>query len=74
MRTSLAKGLKTLPDLERILSKIYTYSVKGKVKAFYVDAQAMQRLDEFYEMTSCMKDVDKMLSILAAKDIKSARL
>ena len=42
--------LKNLPDLERTLTKIYTYSVKTKVKAFYIDQAALLRLDEFYDL------------------------
>lgn len=36
--TEITEKLTTLPDIERILSKIFTYSIKGKIKAFYVDA------------------------------------
>ena len=38
MRKELMARLIRLPDVERILTKIYTYSVKTKVKAFWVDA------------------------------------
>lgn len=38
LRKEIQKRLVPLPDIERILTKIYTYSVKSKVKAFYIDA------------------------------------
>lgn len=38
LRRELSGRLRNLPDVERILTKIYTYSVKQKVKAFYIDA------------------------------------
>ena len=38
IRRELQKRLRALPDVERILTRIYTYSVKSKVKAFYIDA------------------------------------
>ena len=43
------------------MTKIYTYSVKQRVKAFYIDAQAINRLDELYELMESMKE---MLTIL----------
>ena len=55
--TEITEKLTTLPDIERILSKIFTYSIKGKIKAFYVDAQALKRLDEFYKLLEVLKDI-----------------
>ena len=43
--------------MERVLTKIYTYSVKQKLKAFWVDAQALNRLDEFYELLNTMREL-----------------
>lgn len=50
-----------MPDVERILTKIYTYSVKTKVKAFYIDAQAMQRLHEFFDLMATLRELIAIL-------------
>ena len=50
-----------MPDIERVLTKIYTYSVKQKIKAFYIDKQAIYRLNEFYDLLESMR---KILAIL----------
>jgi len=50
-----------LPDVERILTRIYTYSVKTKVKAFYIDALAVTRLDEFYDLMMTLRELITML-------------
>ena len=61
LRRDLQKRLTSLPDIERILTKIYTYSVKTKVKAFWVDAQALTRLDEFYGLIETLREVNSIL-------------
>lgn len=57
LRKEIMARLIRLPDVERILTKIYTYSVKSKVKAFYIDAMALNRLDEFYDLLATMKEL-----------------
>lgn len=37
LRNLIQTNFKKLPDLERLLTRIFTYSIKSKVKAFYVD-------------------------------------
>ena len=37
LRNEIQSFLRKLPDVERLMSRVFTYSVKGKVKAFYVD-------------------------------------
>ena len=37
VRDKLQAKLKKLPDLERMLSRIYTYSQRSSVKAIYID-------------------------------------
>ena len=64
MRKELQERLQTLPDLERILTKIYTYSVRGKVNAFYMDKQSKKRLGEFYDMLATLKEIIEMLKDL----------
>jgi DNA mismatch repair ATPase MutS len=52
IRDKLQAKLKKLPDLERMLSRIYTYSQKSSVKAIYIDISVITRLDEFYTLLS----------------------
>lgn len=70
LRVALGKRLVQLPDVERIMTKIYTYSVKSKVKAFYIDAQAMQRLDEFYDLIATLREMSKILKEVFKKATK----
>ena len=67
LRVSIQKRLNGLTDVERILTKIYTYSVKQKVKAFWVDAQALNRLNEFYDLLELMNELLVMLKDLFGK-------
>ena len=53
-----------MPDIERILTKIYTYSVKTKMRQFYIDAQALTRLDEFYGLVETLREVIKIIKEL----------
>ena len=48
VRDKLHARLKKLPDIERMLSRIYTYSQKTSVKAIYIDISVITRLDDFY--------------------------
>ncbi len=61
LRKDIQKRLIGLPDIERILTKIYTYSVRTKSKFFWIDAQAMHRLDEFYGLVETLKEIIQML-------------
>ena len=72
----IQKKFATLPDIERIMTRIYTYSVKTKTKAFWVDAQAVNRLDEFFELLQQLSDlVDMLIDIRKFHGkIKSVRL
>jgi hypothetical protein len=64
-----------LPDVERILTKIYTYSVKSKVKAFYIDAMALNRLDEFYELLATLRELLSIIKVeFGSRNLKSKRL
>lgn len=43
LRASLAK----LPDLEKLLAKIFTYSIKHSVKAIYFEDVSLIKMKEF---------------------------
>jgi hypothetical protein len=67
-----------MPDIERMLSKIYTYSVKSKVKAIYIDIAIVNRLNEFYKLINILKKAKNMLDDVfddkTKKNLMSKRL
>jgi len=75
LRSKISDKLKVLPDLERLMARIFTYSVKSKVKAFYVDMQAVNRLDEFKQLLECFEELQSTMNTLFDNfPIKSTRL
>ena len=78
MRDKLQAKLKKLPDIERLLSKIYTYSAKTSVKAIYIDIAALSRLDEFYYLLGLLSTLKEILTDVFDEDVlrslKSRRL
>jgi DNA mismatch repair protein MSH6 len=71
-RSKIAK----LPDLEKLLAKLYTYSVKHKVKAIYFENVSLIKLREFRVILRQFKALSELVSSLANKknDFKSERL
>lgn len=75
VRYELTKSFSKLPDLERMISRIYTYSVRSSVKAIYIDMAALARLNEFYDLLSTLRKVREILDKIFKKaDINSKRL
>ena len=78
IRDKLQAKLKKLPDLERMLSRIYTYSQKSSVKAIYIDISVITRLDEFHSLLSELKRLSEILNDVfnedAIKTLRSKRL
>ena len=78
VRDKLHAKLRKLPDIERLLSKIYTYSAKTSVKAIYIDIAALSRLDEFYNLLSMLSNLQEVLNDVfgadVVKSLKSRRL
>ena len=60
-RRQIQQRLRSLPDIERILTKIYTYSVKQKVKAFWIEIQARKRLEEFFDLLNALREIVNIL-------------
>ena len=69
LRDKLHAKLKKLPDLERMLSKIYTYSQRSSVKAIYIDISVITRLDEFYTLLSMLNKVRETITEIFNHDI-----
>jgi hypothetical protein len=72
LRSKLAK----LPDLEKLVAKLYTYSVKHKVKAIYFENVSLIKMREFKQLQGHMKALADTVSSLRdkVKDFKSMRL
>jgi len=50
-----------LPDLEKLLAKIFTYSIKHSVKAIYFEDVSLQKMREFRSILNCFKSIDQTL-------------
>ena len=57
LRASLAK----LPDLEKLLAKIFTYSIKHSVKAVYFEDVSLIKLKEFRQLLQVLKNVEQTI-------------
>ena len=71
-RSKIAK----LPDLEKLLAKLYTYSVKHKVKAIYFENVSLNKLKEFRVILRHFKALRDLISSFQGKkdQFKSLRL
>ena len=58
MRAKLGK----LPDLEKLLAKIFTYSIKHKVKAIYFEDVSLMKMKEFRTLLKVFKGLRDTLS------------
>jgi len=47
--------------LEKLLAKIFTYSIKHKVKAVYFEDVSLQKMREFRQLLSCFSKVGQTL-------------
>ena len=72
----ISAALGKIPDIERMLTRIFTYSIKSKIKAFYVDAQAIKRITEFHTLLTVFKELNLQLADIAKllPKLKSQRL
>ena len=53
----LRSKLSKLPDLEKLLAKIFTYSIKHSVKAIYFEDVSLQKMREFRTLLVCFKNM-----------------
>jgi hypothetical protein len=66
-----------LPDLEKLIARIFTYSIKHKINAIYFEDVSLSKLKEFRLLLKTLKTLPKILdSLLNIKkeDLKSKRL
>ena len=74
LRARMAK----LPDLEKLLAKIFTYSIKHSVKAIYFEDVSLQKMKEFRTLLNCFAGVtntiESLRSLQQRGDLRSQRL
>ena len=74
MRARLGK----LPDLEKLLAKIFTYSIKHSVKAIYFEDVSLQKMKEFRTLITCFKNIgstiDSIRGLMLRGELRSPLL
>lgn len=68
----LRSKLKKLPDLEKLLAKIYSYSIKHHVKAIYFEDISLQKMKDYRALLACFRNMQDILGSFT--DVKSKRL
>jgi len=65
-----------MPDLEKLLSRIFSYSVKNQVKAIYFENVSLVKLREFKTLLSAFKNLKNVIAPIAKKkgEFRSKRL
>ena len=71
-RSRIAK----IPDLEKLVAKLYTYSIKHKVKAIYFENVSLNKMREFRQVLKTLKSLDEVVEHLRNRmgEFKSKRL
>jgi len=57
--------LKTLPDLEVLLSRIYMYSVKTSERTLMIDMAVVHKLEDFAKMIDGLKRMNEIINYLS---------
>ena len=60
----LRSKLSKLPDLEKLLAKIFTYSIKHSIKAIYFEDVSLQKMREFRTLLVCFKNMTETIDSL----------
>jgi DNA mismatch repair protein MSH6 len=53
--------MRKLPDLEKLLAKIFTYSIKHRVKAIYFEDVSLIKMREFKTLLTSFKMTEEMI-------------
>lgn len=61
LRDSFQSELKKLPDLERMCSRIYSYSIKALVRAVYFEDISSIRIKELKQLLSMLIQAESMV-------------
>ena len=75
----LRARLGKLPDLEKLMAKIFTYSIKHSVKAIYFQDVSLARMKEFRTLLNCLRNIESstiesMRALLRSGKLSSKRL
>ena len=65
---------KKLPDLERLLARLCSYSIKTSSKAVYFEDVASSKIREFCRFLGHIKDVERLMSEISVFEIRSQLL
>ncbi|CAG9323485.1 unnamed protein product [Blepharisma stoltei] len=68
------KAVKKYPDMERLLSKISTYSIKTNSKAVYFEDVSAQKIKEFNGLLTHLSDIHDLMIQLDMLDLESSRI
>ena len=65
-----------LPDIEKLLAKIFTYSIKQRVKAIYFEDVSLLKMKEFRMLLKTLRQLEDILSPLIKRkdEFKSVTL
>ena len=66
LRENFRKGLKELPDLERLCAKVYQYSIKQNSKVVYFEDVSTIRLREFKSLLNNLLKAERLILELQA--------
>jgi DNA mismatch repair protein MSH6 len=68
--------LAKLPDMEKLLAKIFTYSIKHKVKAIYFEDVSLVKMKEFRQLLKTLRSIPEVFAPMMNRisDFKSERL
>lgn len=59
--------MRSLPDLEKLLARIFAYSVKHRIKAIYFEDVSLAKMKEFRDLLAAFKRTEDILGYLMAK-------
>lgn len=59
--------MRSLPDLEKLLARIFAYSVKHRIKAIYFEDVSLTKMKEFRDLLAAFKRTEDILGYLMAK-------
>jgi len=68
--------LARLPDIEKLLAKVFTYSIKQRVKAIYFEDVSLLKMKEFRMLLKTLRQLEDILDPLIKRkdEFKSLRL
>ena len=59
--------MQSLPDLEKLLARIFAYSIKHRVRAIYFEDVSLRKLKEFRTLLAALRRTEEILGGLMAK-------